>query len=166
MGNRRKGFAYGLAAVAIAAAAWALIDRAMGGGGHRPEGVAALASASRCPRHTIARPAPVDEVLEAARRIVVRGKTISSQGHTYRLTAKNTPIIAAVRLAPFAAGPEIPGALALRRLAVKKCGHVVAERSWAVVIEFPLAQIARTNRALTFLTLTRDGWRAYWPAHS
>jgi hypothetical protein len=164
MNSRRTKSVYALAAVALAAAVWAVVDRATGAGGQRSEPVTARAGASRCPSHPVARPAPVDEVLAAARRIAIRGKTITSQGRTYRLTAKNTPVIATLRLPSFGAGPEIPGAPALRRLAAKKCGRAVAERSWTVVIEFPLEQISRTNRTLMFLTLTRDGWRAYWPA--
>jgi hypothetical protein len=152
-----------LAVVALAAAVWAVIDRTTGAGG-RSESVTPRASVSRCPSHPVARSAPVDEVLAAAREIAIRGKTTKSQGRTFRLTAKNTPVIAGVRLASFGAGPDIPGAPALRRLAAKKCGRAVAERSWAVVIEFPLEQIARTNRTLMFLTLTGDGWRAYYPA--
>jgi hypothetical protein len=162
MGSRSTKAVYALAAVALAAAVWAAIERATGAGGQRSEPVTARASASRCPSNPVARSAPVDEVLAAARRIAIRGKTISSQGRTYRLTAKNTPIVAALRLASFGAGRDIPGAAALRRLAAKKCGRAVAERSWAVVIEFPLAQISRTNRTLVFLTLTRNGWRAYY----
>lgn len=156
---KRLTYLLGVAAV-CGGVAWAAVDATSGGDRHPPAAVASQGSRSKCPQHVLKRPSRLDDVVAAARRIVIRGQTIRSQGRSYRLTAENTPIIEVVRLVP-PAGADLPGAATLRRLARTTCPRTVVANSWAIVIEYPLAQIARTNRAIVFVTRTEDGWQTY-----
>ena len=49
----------------------------------------------------------------------------------------------------------------LYRLAAGACGRTVAERSWAVLLEFPRCD-ARCSRDTAFLAFTRLGWRIWY----
>lgn len=113
---------------------------------------------SKCP----ARPVPPlygehDEVVAAARRLMIRGST-SAQGQTIKWTRKNSPVLAVVILARTAL--PIPGAAALRAEAARRCGSETAQASWAVTIGVPAA-LSSSSMRTAFLLKTGAGWRTY-----
>ena len=115
-------------------------------------------SAPRCPRQAVAAPAPVEEVIRAARRLLPRVYTISNQSGRVRITPKNTEILEVVYLSPFQ--PRLAGAATLRRLARARCGRRIADRSWAIGVYFTDVTVA-DNLSFAFLTKTPRGW-AIW----
>jgi hypothetical protein len=116
---------------------------------------------STCPRHVRFPAGNIDDAVAAARRLLIEGHTVTSQGVVHRLTAKNTPILAAVELAPLGAAKPIPGASALRRQAASRCGASTARSAWAIVIDYPLIQIAAQSVRVSFVVRTDDGWRTF-----
>jgi hypothetical protein len=113
---------------------------------------------AKCP----ARPVPplygtVDEVIAAARRLLVHG-FVSAQGHTIQLTTKNSAVEQVVVLVRTAT--PIAGAASLRADAASRCGMETALSSWAVRISVPAAMPRESSR-LAFLLKTRRGWRTY-----
>jgi hypothetical protein len=116
------------------------------------------ASRAKCPT----RPVPplygdLDEVVAAARRLMIRGSE-SGQGQTIKLNRKNSPVLAVVILARTAR--PIPGAAALRAEATRRCGTETAQASWAVTIGVPAFMVDATMRS-AFPIKTRAGWRTY-----
>jgi len=116
-------------------------------------------SAANCP----VRPVPplygeIDEVVAAARRLLIRG-SVTLQGRTIKLTAKNSPIYATVVLAR-TGGTPFPGLRALRAMAARRCGTETMEASWAVKIGRPSTLISSSARTV-FLIKTKSGWRTY-----
>lgn len=102
--------------------------------------------------------ATIDEAIEAARRLLIRG-SITAQGQTIKLTRKNSPILAVVRLGKTAS--PFPGAATLLSNAVGRCGMQIARASWAVKISYgPAAMISESDRD-AFIVKTRKGWRMY-----
>ena len=99
----------------------------------------------------------IDEVIAATRSLLIRG-SIVVQGERVRLTRKNSPVLSATVLAR--TGTNFPGAAALRRTAVRRCGENTAAASWAVFIGVP-GNVADTNTKLAFLVRTERGWRSY-----
>lgn len=77
------------------------------------------------------------------------------------MTVANTPVLAAVELAPLGAAGEIAGAPALRRQAASRCGARVATAAWAVVIDYPFSQIAADSVHVSFIVLTSSGWKTF-----
>lgn len=120
----------------------------------------ARVAAVRCPSGPIAGFGTVDGAIAAARRLRISGKTISSQGHTYRLTPKNSPVLEVVQLAP-GGGRPLPGAAQLRQIATRRCGRRLAAAAWAVVIDYPFVQIAASSEGVSFVVKTRGGWKAF-----
>ena len=113
---------------------------------------------ANCPR----RPVPprygnVDEVITAARRLLIRGY-VSAQGRTILLSRKNSPILEVLILVRTAI--PLPGAATLRAKAARRCGLETAEASWAVMIGRPAA-MPRESIRLVFLLKTKAGWRTY-----
>ncbi|HYT89584.1 MAG TPA: hypothetical protein VEL76_12830 [Gemmataceae bacterium] len=116
------------------------------------------AGRAKCP----IRPVPplygeLDEVVAAARRLMIRGSE-SGQGQTIKLNRKNSPVFAVVILARTAR--PIPGAAALRAEATRRCGTETAQASWAVTIGVP-AFMADASMRSAFLIKTISGWRTY-----
>jgi len=116
-------------------------------------------SAAKCPAVT----APplyggLDEVVAAARRILIRGSVELQQG-TVKLTKKNSRIHAVVSLTR-TGGTPFPGLNALRAAAAKRCGAGTMEASWAVKIGRP-SMLASTSARTAFLVKTKSGWKTY-----
>jgi uncharacterized protein YjhX (UPF0386 family) len=139
-----------LVAVLLGLGGWATARRT------HDERVAAV----RCPAGGVAGFGTVDEAIAAARRLRISGKTISSQGHTYRLTPKNSPVLEVVQLAPDGGRP-LPGAAELRRIATRRCGKKLAAAAWAVAINIPFVQIAASSEEVAFVVKTTRGWKAF-----
>lgn len=112
-----------------------------------------------CPNGVVEQHASIDFVLELTRRRFVRGRTISVQGRTYRLTERNTPVVAALLVGP----PEyfLPAAAGFWREAVARCGSETARRSWAIVLNYALRNVASDSDRTVFLVRTTRGWRYY-----
>jgi hypothetical protein len=120
----------------------------------------ARVAAVRCPSGPIAGFGTVDGAIAAARRLRISGKTVSSQGRTYRLTPKNSPVLEVVQLAPDGGRP-LPGAAQLRKIATRRCGSRLASAAWGIVVNYPFVQIAASSEALFFVVKTTRGWRAF-----
>lgn len=113
------------------------------------------ASAPRCPRQAVAEPAPIEEVVRAARRLLPRAYHITNQQGRVRLTPENTQILEVVFLSPYQ--PRLRGSAALRRLARARCGRRIADRSWAIGVYFTELTVA-DNLSFAYLTKTPRGW--------
>lgn len=100
---------------------------------------------------------PIDEVIAAARRLIVRG-SINVQGETTPLTKKNSPVMSVVNLAQTPVA--FPGTASLRATATRRCGARTAAASWAVMITVPDLTPEASTR-LAFLVKTKTGWRKY-----
>jgi hypothetical protein len=119
----------------------------------------ATARPARCPTGVIEQHASVDFVINLARRLFVRGKTISVQGRRYRLTERNTPVVAAVLVGP----PDyyLPAAAGFWREALSRCGRETARQSWAIVLNYALRNVASDSNRTVFFVRTTRGWRYY-----
>jgi hypothetical protein len=129
-----------------------------------PSASTARFSVSRtvCPRVASTQVPNVDEVISAARRLLIIGHAAIVQGHRYRLTVKENPVLAAVSLSsPVTPGMNAPEPVAYRRIAVRRCGQAIASRSWAVVYAFPQTTVTSFSIRIAFLVHTSNGWRAY-----
>lgn len=116
-------------------------------------------SGTRCPTGRVRQVEDVAAVVQAARRLLIRGKSISARGVKYRLTDRNAPIVEVVSLSPIF--PGIPGASAFRASAAGRCGARIASASWAVVVYYTLAPMATSSIGRAFVVLTDRGWRVY-----
>jgi hypothetical protein len=114
-----------------------------------------------CPKGVVAAHATLDDAIVAARRLLINGQTVTSQGETVRLTPRNTPLLAVARVFPAGHRPAVPGAEALRRLAERRCGAATARQSWAVVINYTYGSVASNNVWTWYLVQTRSGWKRY-----
>jgi hypothetical protein len=129
-----------------------------------PSASTARHSASRtvCPRAALTQVPTVDQVIRAARRLLIIGHVSSVQGHRDRLTVKANPVLAVVSLsAPITPGMNAPEPVAYWRIAVRRCGQAIASRSWAVVYGFPQTIVTSFSIRIAFLVHTPKGWRAY-----
>jgi hypothetical protein len=81
-------------------------------------------------------------------------RDLNTQGQRYL-------ILSAVWLAPVQ--PALPGASALRRKAARKCGKTVAERSWALAVQFPDFSPPAGAANFIFIAKTSKGWALYQP---
>ena len=81
------------------------------------------------------------------------------QGRRYKLTERNTPVVAALLIGP----PEyfLPAASGFWREAVSLCGRATALRSWAIVLNYALRNVATDSDRTVFLAKTTRGWRYY-----
>lgn len=115
--------------------------------------------AAKCPAVTVP---PLygrlDEVVAAARRLLIRGSVTLQQG-TVKLTRKNSPILAVVVLGR-SGGTPFPGLSTLRAAAARRCGADTMEASWAVKIGRP-SMLISTSAYTAFLVKTKSGWRTY-----
>lgn len=115
-------------------------------------------SRTGCPQHVLYRAsalASIHGVLNAAQRVLAR-QTTMSQGTTYHLTPRNAPID---YLQQLGTDRTLPGAT-LRRVAAKLCGEQVAQASWAVHYDLPVAVVAGLA-GYPFFVKTRSGWQ-FW----
>jgi len=107
--------------------------------------------------------ASIADVLRAAERQLAR-ETINSQGRIYHLTPRNAPITLLERIATIGNGSpldqRVPGLGAVHRAAVSACGIAIAQASWAIHYEIPIAVIAGLG-PYPFFVKTRSGWR-FW----
>jgi hypothetical protein len=122
---------------------------------------ARAAAAQNCPREVALRSASIDAVMGAARRLLIIGRTVDVQGHTYRLNLRDNAIVALVDLRAIPSGMSAPDPRAYRRLAAARCGARTAAGSWAVVWNFPQTIIASLSIRVDFVVLTKHGWQSY-----
>jgi hypothetical protein len=118
-------------------------------------------AASQCPRGHLASLGSVDQAIEAARRRLVDGRTVETQGGRRRLNRSNVLVNAVVGLWSYGDGETVAGTLALRREAEARCGARIAARSWAISLEYTVSLLAGDNESLVFLVHTRAGWRHF-----
>ena len=114
-----------------------------------PENSAARPS-FRCPRDIIDVSASLPTVVGQADRLIPKG--LNTRGHQYQ-------IISAIWLAPVV--PALPGASVLKRAAVRKCGQKIAERSWALAVQFPDLSPPAGAATVVFIAKTSRGWVLY-----
>jgi hypothetical protein len=113
----------------------------------------------RCPTGVVEQHASIDFVIDLTRRLFVRGKTITVQGRRYRLTDRNTPVVAALLVGP--PSYVLPEAAGFWREAVSRCGTETARRSWAIVLNFALRNVSSDSDRTVFFVKTTGGWRYY-----
>ena len=94
-----------------------------------------------------------EAVLRAARRLVPVEYAGLRSGGVVAWRGFRFGGVVSLRRADYA--PE------LARIATNACGRTVAERSWAVLLEFPRCD-ARCSRDTAFLAFTRSGWRIWY----
>jgi hypothetical protein len=120
----------------------------------------ALPRQARCPSDVTAlsvRPALVDGVIAAARRVVLDHKTENNQGRITRRTATNFPVLEVVQFSDL---PPLPGSSSLLRLATARCGKAVAHWAWAVVFTDTQSPVC-CLREVVFVVRIRTGWRVF-----
>ena len=132
--------------------------------GAEPERAGSIATRTACPSQVLYRAsalAPIRTVLNAAERQLSRQRT-QTQGTWYRLTPRNAPIVHVEQLAvgQMALDESTPGLLRVHRVAAKQCGERLAQASWAIHYDTPVAAIAGPG-AFRFFVKTRRGWR-FW----
>jgi len=142
------------AAVVVGAIAAATASVAM------QPGAAAGAAATKCPAGVNAgtvRPAQVDDVIAAARRVVIDDKRENNQGRITRRTAANYPVIVAIELGE----PQpLPGSVTLLRRAARSCGQTTARLSWAVIFT-DVNSVLCCVRDVVFVVHLDNGWRVF-----
>jgi hypothetical protein len=114
----------------------------------------------RCPTDVNAlsvRPALVDGVIRAARRVVVRGWE-NNQGRITRRTVATNPILEVVQLTGY---PPLPGSRALKRMAIRHCGKTNATWAWAVVFTDTQSPVC-CLREVVFVVRVKNGWRVFF----
>ena len=117
------------------------------------------AQTDRCPRGNVKQVDDVNAVVGAARRLLIRGKSISVRGTNYPLTNQNAPILQVVSLSPRFTG--VPGVAGFRDTAARRCGAQIASASWTVIVFYKLAAAATSSVGRAFIVLTDRGWRVY-----
>ncbi len=120
------------------------------------------ATSQACPVDPVPSSSAV-EAMEAVKKLLIDGQTITAGGITRKLTTKNTFVYAIVRLAPASdpyAGP-VAGAATLRAVASKRCGAKLAAQSWGVEMYYSVVNMLSASRGRSFVVKTRHGWRAY-----
>jgi hypothetical protein len=78
------------------------------------------------------------------------------QGRTDPVTRRTTLVREVVEL-----NRTTPDALRFRKFAARRCGTQTAQRSWAVVAQFPLAPMATTSQVAFVVVDTVSGWKLY-----
>jgi hypothetical protein len=120
----------------------------------------AAATRVRCPTDVTARsvrPATVDGVIAAARRVVLDHITENNQGRITRRTPANFPVLEVVQLTGF---PPLPGSASLKRLAIQRCGKTAANWAWAVVFTDTQSPVC-CIREIVFVVRVERGWRVF-----
>jgi hypothetical protein len=102
--------------------------------------------------------ATVDQVIAAARRVVIDDKVQFVQGRRVRLSSRNTAVVEVVALG--AGNPLLAGQRTLSQEAVKRCGEAAARWAWAVVFE-PGWSVICCQRWEVFVVRTTDGWHVF-----
>ena len=103
------------------------------------------------------------EVIGAAQRVLAR-QTVTPMGRVYHLTPRNAPIVFVAQLEIDGGrygGRRVPGLLPLNGRATGLCGKDIADASWAIHYEIPVAPMASSADVYTFFVKTRSGWR-FW----
>jgi hypothetical protein len=150
MRANRRWVAVGLVgALVIAVAAMAA------GGSPGPKLATQLAIHRGCPTalngETVRVPT-VDQAIEVARRVVVRG-TANTQGRTYKRNRRNTPVLTVAGLGVVA---PLPGQRAFEEIARRRCGRAAAMWGYAVVFGDDLTVIC-CEHSIVFVVGTRNG---------
>lgn len=110
-----------------------------------------------CPKALVTTAYAPEGLLRAVRREVPRVyNNVQTQGGKLRLSAATYRIDALSSLQQTV--PPLAGALAYRRLAAKRCGSNIAERSWVVIIDIPGAQTVRAARGVALFARTASRW--------
>jgi len=109
-------------------------------------------------------------ILHAARRqipVAFRGKWINQRG-VVKLTPSTYEVedVVGAGVSPDignAAATPLLGLQRLRRYAARRCGHAVADVSWAVVFSVPEAQSVMYGTGVAYLAPTRHRrWRLWY----
>lgn len=111
---------------------------------------AASTRSSGCPRDSIYSASSLEVVILHANRLIPG--YFHTRGVHHQITA-------AAWLAP--TRPATPGAANLKRVAVAKCGRVIAERSWGLVVQYPDLSPPAGRPTFVFIAKTRAGWVLY-----
>jgi hypothetical protein len=101
--------------------------------------------------------ATVDQVIAAARRVVIDHKVVFVQGRRVRLNARNTAVVEVVALGSY---PTLLGQRPLKREAAKRCGVAAARWAWAVVFS-PAWSVICCQYWDAFVVRTEDGWHVF-----
>ena len=105
---------------------------------------------SDCPRNAVYSDSSLAIVIPRADRL------IPTYFHT---RGERGQITGAVWLAPNK--PATPGAATLKRVAVRKCGRAIAERSWGLVVQYPDLSPPAGGPTFVFIAKTHKGWALY-----
>jgi len=135
-----------------------------GRGGVAAKDQRARTQRASCPKDVLAsesRRTPIAVVIRAAQRRLAR-QTLNSQGTIYHLTSRNAPIdyVQQLGLDRGYYDQNVPGLVGLHRAAAAACGERIAQASWAIHYELPVAQIVGAA-GYPFFVKTRAGWR-FW----
>jgi len=155
MRANRRWVAVGLVgALVIAAAAMAAGDSP------RPKLATQIAIHRGCPTalngETVRVPT-VDQAIEVARRVVVRG-TANVQGRRYKRNRRNTPVDTVVGLGVVA---PLPGQRAFEEMARRRCGSRAAMWGYAVVFGDALTVICCEQRIVFVVGTRSGGWYVF-----
>jgi hypothetical protein len=143
--------------IAVTALIAATVASTAGTAGHS---AVSESSRVRCPTDVTARtvrPATVDGVIAAARRVVLDHITEDNQGRITRRTPASFPILEVVQLTGF---PPLPGSASLKRLAIRRCGTANAYWAWAVVFTDTQSPVC-CLREIVFVVRVERGWRVF-----
>lgn len=120
--------------------------------------IAALDAAMPCPAGHLTTPT-IEQALSAARRAIVYGHSVSAQGHTFKLTNTNTPVIRAEALGALTDQQKLEDGY--WRFVARTCGKSVAQESWAVVFSIGVAPMPSVATRIAFATRTSSGTVVY-----
>lgn len=114
-----------------------------------------------CPIATARDPYAPEHLAAAIRREVPRAyRGLTNQAGKVRLTPRTYDVDEMLSLAP--TYPRLRGASFYRKIAARRCGHSLAERSWVVLLGFPTAQTISGGRGVAFFARTARGWRLWY----
>jgi len=116
--------------------------------------------ALNCP-DSVRRPGPTapELALQAARRDISRTFHLTNQNGPVRLVPTNYNIDEVVKLNAESIAPD---ARLLYREAARRCGAIIASRSFAVAIDIPVAQSIASGQAVAFFAPVRGHWRIWY----
>jgi hypothetical protein len=85
---------------------------------------------------------------------------LRNQNGPLKLTPAHYQVTAMLALQPTV--PPTPGTGFYRRLATRKCGRNVADRSWVVFLQFPEAQTVFAGNGISLFAPTKSGWKLWY----
>jgi hypothetical protein len=118
---------------------------------------------AKCPISLLPTLTAPEQALAAARReipVAFKGRFRNQDGRV-RL-AKSAYVVSAIIALNEGAVPRLAARMAYRRLAVRRCGSGVADRSWAVIFQVPQAGSVAYGSGVAFVTRTVRGWTLWY----